>query len=434
MITVLLLLSLLAFIASLFVLTRKSPIAAPVTFSFLAYLHGIVGVGFLFRGMYRHWNWGDRYNFQSWEELTITSYVYVFIICLTLLGFSYIRMRSIRLQTIQLSIQYPNVSRYEISFVAVLCLIYITAVLFGTLRLDVTTTLPFRLNGILEVTVLVILPFYVVIRFINVRHGFWIALLIIALYGLYNITTFGTKGSAVGPLAVLYGVMFIGPRISPAKLIVPLLLAFSLYAVFNPYTFQDSIQDDPDTSRLDLISEALNGGWLFREDSKTQGLLRTARNFSYRTTSILPMQVAINENPSSEFRIRSGVIEHYNRELLKIPAYSTEALGHFGFFMFAVGNHILGFSIGLGVLGIYFLGCLLAERMMGHYGYRPLYAGLLFVIMLLPGLLDGNYHNISHYLQLLFVVLVAVIAFPSLFSAKNLPPDTVPLMKLIRVR
>jgi hypothetical protein len=513
MITLLLVLSFAAFSASTLLLLRKPTTSAPISFLFLAYLHVIFGIGFLFRGLYRHWSWGEGYGWAGQVQLTTTTHIYIFAICLTLLLFSYIRLRFGAQLDQGWSIPLRKFSRYEILLTAILIVIYVVGIAVGTFRIDQSVALPFRLNGIIEITTTVLLPLYIAVRLSHIRMGFWATLAIIEFYSILNISTSGSKSTAILPLVVIFSLTLVYRRLNVSIVLAAMVVGITLYTVLNPFYFRAAIESgiaDPtsevteDNSEVgdDFVElaeqppaiieptaelaeqppaiieptaelaeqtpaiieptaelaeqppaiieptaelaavvtdslELVKGSARLLKISAGQGILTdlgnaptgallSLRNFSHRLTSIIPMQFAIDNSSATSFKFTTDVNGHYNQELLNSLPGTSEATGHFGFFMFAFGNHLLGFIIGISILGLFFTVFIVIDNYSsGTNSRQTVLLGLVVAIMTLSVLLDGNYEKSSSYLQLGFGFIIVWIGSGYLLARPGPSPRTV---------
>lgn len=419
MISLLLITSFLIFVWSVVILIRTRPESAPVTFVFLGFLHVLLGGGYLFRAMYRHWSWGARYPTASFVELTEATYFYILIFCLTLLGLGLIRRRlgSAGYQTSQFQLR-PFTS-YEFLIALVLIIIYILGLIFGTLRIAPDFVLPFRLNGIIEIVTLFLLPLYISIRLLRAPRGFWVGLAVMSAYGAITLVTFGGKAGVMFPLVVFLSTAFYTGKLTLARMIIPTLVILSVYTVINPFYFRVAIDENSDSSPIQLLKESFESASFLNASSRKEHILSSSRNLSYRITSVIPMQQAIDSSSIAGVRLLSDVSGYYNEEILPTPEGTNEALGHFGFFMILFGNHVLGFFVGLLVLLFIFFVCFRLDRhnVKSGTGQRSL-LGLMFVLTLLPFLLDGNYDNLSGYLHIAFSLMFIRFVFPRLLSVQ----------------
>jgi hypothetical protein len=275
---------------------------------------------------------------------------------------------------------------------------------------------------------LVLLPLYVSLRSHQFRGGFWIGLACVAIFGAINLTSFGSKNSAIFPLVVFVSISFLSGRLRIIRLVVPALVILSIYLILNPWYFREQISYGSSTSRLELLKESAKGVETASTDlTAVDVTLLSLRNFSHRVTSIIPMQIAIDVSvPFWETVTAPGIIwntrEYYN-EVVLTPVGSSNALGHFGFFMIMFRNHVLGFVIGCVLLVAYFCVCLHLDKK-AAISNRPYYVleSLVFVLTLLPFLLDGNYSRISGYMHMgASLLCVRYILSPLLVG--NLPGD-----------
>jgi len=431
--SLLLVLSGMVLALSVAVLIRKRPAIAPTTFLLLAFLHALTGTGYLFIGMYRHWSWGERYSSWADVDLTETTYFYVLAICLTLLVLSYIRLRSsvIRAQTSTFRLRPFSV--YELFIALLFVSIYIMGIKLGTLRVGLGATiivLPFRLNGVIEIVSLFLLPLYISLRIHRLRGGFWLGIAVMVVYGTVNLTSFGSKNSAIYPLAVFMSVALLSGRLKVTRLLVPAMVIFSLYTFINPWYFRQELRQGTGSSRMELMRESAQTVRLasYRVSPLQHGLV-AMHNLSHRMTGIVAMQCAIDDSVSvwESITVRGIVLdvgEYYNQEVVHTRSGSSNATGHFAFFMFVFGNHVLGFCVGLSLLVVFFYICLRLDRRAAIFATpRDSLLGLTVVLMLLPLLHDGNYDNVSEYIHLVASLLAVRFIFLRLL-AEPLPPES----------
>jgi len=421
----------LLFVISLFVLRRKRPASAPITFIFLLLCHVIFGCGYLFIAMYRHWSWGERYLLWSHVDLTEAVYVYVFMISMTLFLLSYLRFRSSVTRNADSAFRFRPFSKSEFLIILLCVSLYIAGLKFGTLRVGIgaSVVLPFRLNGIIEIVTLYLFPLYITLNVQRMRAGFWIGMAIIALYGVMNLASSGSKNSAVYPLVVFTSVAFLCGRLKGARILIPTLLVVSLYTLINPWYFREVIRSGGvESSSFQLLAESsqlVKSGGMAAAPLR-HGLL-SLRNLSHRMSGIIPMQCAIdislpvwNAIVSHDFIM--DVTRYYNEQVVYTPLWTSNAPGHFGYFMIMFGNHILGFCTGWLLLMLYFIICLRFDRNVSKFNsQKDVLIGLSFVVMLVPFLLDGNYDNSSCYLHLMFSLLAIRFLFLRLLLSDGLP-------------
>lgn len=422
----LLILSLLFYASSIYMLSRGGRKRGIVGFVYLFWLHAIVGFGYLSLAMYRHWSWGEMH--LSWDNVyfNVIVYWYVFLICLILWGFSYLRLRRCTRLKTPVMFHQRAFSTVELFALVSLLLIYFAGIKFGTLRggLDVPVVLPFRLNGIIEVVILFILPFYISLRILRLRGGFWLGIGIMTVYAAINITSFGSKNSAIYPLAVFISVMLVIERSSLAKILLTSLVVLSTYTLINPGYFREEIRSRSSLSSVQMIKES-SATVRYSGDSTTKLILYGLRNLSHRISGIIPMQIAIDVSvpmwKAIECRDVVWDIEtYYNEKIMGTPFGTSYATGHFAYFMLMFGNHFIGFCFGWLLLILTFYVCLhLDQHIESKKTLRSGLVGITFVLLLLPLFLDGNYDNLSGYLQLVFCMLVAWNIFPLIFHKRG---------------
>ncbi len=426
MVDYLLILSLLFYACSIYTLFRSGRKRGIVGFVFLFWLHAIVGFGYLSLAMYRHWSWGEMHFLWDDVYFDVSVYWYVFFICLILWGFSYIRFRHWARLKIPVVFHQRAFSTIELFALAFLLLIYFAGIKFGTLRvgLDIPVVLPFRLNGIIEVVILFILPLYISLRILRFRGGFWLGMGIITVFAAINITSFGSKNSAIYPLAVFISVMLVIERSSLAKILLASLVVLSTYTLINPGYFREEIRSGPGLSSLEMIKESAE----VRQNSdlsESKLILYGLRNLSHRITGIVPMQIAIGVSvpmwEAIEWReVVWDIKTYYNKKIMGTPFGTTYATGHFAYFMLMFGNHFIGICFGWLLLSLAFYVCLhLDQHIESKKTLRSGLVGITFVLLLLPFILDGNYDNLSGYLQFVFCILVTWNLFPLIFHEKG---------------
>ena len=111
----------------------------------------------------------------------------------------------------------------------------------------------------------------------------------------------------------------------------------------------------------------------------------------------------------------TDVRRYYNEEVVATPFGTSNATGHFAFFMLMLGNHFFGFCVATLILATLFYVCLrLDRRICKMRSSRDIVLGITFVLMLLHFLVDGNYDSISGYLQLTFCLLIVRYFLPYL--------------------
>lgn len=426
--SMLLILSITLFAISLLLLVGKSSLNAPVTFVLLAFLHALIGGGYLFLLAYRHWSWGERYPLWDFVDFSETLYVYVFLLCLTLLFLSLIRFRaSYRLPSAR-NLCLENISLSEYTLGLILCLVYFVGIAFGTLRTGIgpVVALPLRLNGIIELVILFLLPLYVSLYVRRWRRGFWWGMAFFLIYGAFNIGSFGAKKSAIYPLTVFISIVFLSGQLKISRLLLPALAVLSLYVLINPWHIRETIRDDSGISPTQALVEGAEiARYRGRGIDFVQRSFNAVHNFSHRITGAVPTQIAIDESISlqrwSPGSMISDVREYYNRDLLGTPPGGTHATGHMGYFMLRFQNHVLGFAAGLLILLVCFYVCLRFDRAAAALADpRQSLMGVTFVLMVLPFLHDGNYGILSGYLHLaVSLVAVKLLFFPLL--EKQLP-------------
>jgi len=433
MIDLLLLLSMAFYAASVFVLLRGGRKCGIVGFVYLFWLHAIIGFGYLFLAMYRRWSWGPLY--PSWANVYLedTAYLYVCLICLALLIFGWIRLRFHRgdRHVALPRLPFHAFSRLDLLVVGFCLLTYLVGIKFGTLRVGIglLLVLPYRLNGIIEIVVSFFFPLYLSLLSLHSSRGFWIGFAITVGYALINLAVFGSKFSSIYPIAIFISIMFLSDRLRIAKLLLPIIVVLGIYTILNPYYFRSEIKRGTVSSPVQLIRESARDVRISAEKgSNIENCLLGIRNLCHRITGIIPMQIAIDASVPMWDAIKSrglvtDVRRYYNEKVLRTPLGTSNATGHFGFFMVMLGQDFLGFCAAMLTLVASFCICLhLDRRISERHSPADIVVGITFVLMLLPFLIDGNYDKLSGYLKLAFSLLVVKCLLPYLFLRNGPEP------------
>jgi hypothetical protein len=186
-----------------------------------------------------------------------------------------------------------------------------------------------------------------------------------------------------------------------------MLVVVSLYAVFNPYYFRQSLVNGERVSNIEKLKKSSE----FVDISSNRVLLGI-RNLAVRITGILPMQQAIDDSSNYFTSIQPWCISfkpnrYYNEKIQFSPYGTSDATGHFGCFMFMFHNHVIGALIGFFLLFFFY-------RISCYFDYLAykngkdyfLVQGVFFVMWALGLMVDGNYDKLSGYLKLIFGLIV----------------------------
>lgn len=411
MINLLLMLAIMLYGVSFFELFKYRNKRGIVEFIFLFWLHFLIGSGYLLIALYRYWEWGPRLPRYAHVEFGTVTYIYVSLLCLGIFILNRRRLVSHTAFSKPTALKVKPFSLFDIAVIASFLLVYLVGCSFNTIgRGGEHYYLPFRLNGIIEVTILFLIPFYISLRVTTLRWSYWVGLAIITVYAVFNIALFGSKNTAVFPL-IIFLTNFMATRpLTIRQILVPIFLIVSLYVVLNPYYFSSSLQGERNLSVMKRLEKSI-------QSSNTSGLgtglriLLGIRNLANRITGVKQMQDAVDNSVSfgksvvSE-RMIFKVNRYYNGQILYSGYGTSDAVGHFGFFMFMFRNHVLGFLIGCVVLILFFqIACYFdyyARQKDVHY---PKLQGITFVMLNLEIMTDGNYDNLSGYLKIIFGVI-----------------------------
>jgi len=375
---------------------------------YLFWLHAVVGAGYLFLPLYREWLAGDalpvweslRFGELSHEALTI-SLVLAVLICGLLLLFTFLCPRWPSASQSARAAEIRRFRACDALVVTGFVTIYGLGLLFGTLRVGIglRVVLPMRLNGVIEVVTLTLLPFYVALRMLALKKGFWVGLAIMLLYGLNNLTCFGSKYSAILPVAVFVSVYMSHRRLRVVQVVLPLAAIALLYSFLNPYYFRVAIRDGHTSSPVEMIIRSAHSA---RDAvSGPQRYIIGLRNLSHRITGIAPMQIAIESTlrRTSWGRrpfVREQVGEFYNYEILDTGEFTRNACGHFGFFILLFDDHVVGFVVGCIVLCLYLAVALWLDSRAQRTGSRVYtMLGVLYVLTLFAGRIRAAHGCVS---------------------------------------
>jgi hypothetical protein len=326
---------------------------------------------------------------------------------------------SLKLKTPPLVI--AKFSYQEFVLVFVLFIIYRIGLKYETLAYS-PISLPFRLNGIVEVGILLLIPFYISLRVLQKQRNFWIALFVITIYSLFNIVTFGSKQTAVFPMVVFSSILIATRPKDVHKIFIVIFALSSLYIVFNPYYFRESIVKGHDQTIMEKIENSFNSE--IKQNAFQLALLGT-RNLAIRITGIIPMQHGIENSKkifySTDSLLTANVNNYYNEMIMYSNYGTSDAVGHFGFFIFFFQNHSIGIFFGIVLLFLlYHISFHFDSLSQKENFLRPTLQGIGFTLLILDFLVDGNYDKLSGYLKLAFgFVSIGILA--RMLLEENLP-------------
>ena len=216
-------LSIVVFFFSLWLLFKRKQQGGVLGLLYLALLHGVVGLGFVYMGFYIGLEVGEVFAPSRYGGISESAYWSTLAITVVLLVLnqawykldsraSFSRLPEFRFQTKRAAI-------------VVLCLVpvYMAGLQFRTLGvgLELAYVLPLRLNGIIEAVTLFLLPFVLAVLFLGSERRSWAGLGVIVLYALYNLVSFGSKFAAIFPIVVFSSTHFVCGRFPLKKLAWP---------------------------------------------------------------------------------------------------------------------------------------------------------------------------------------------------------------------
>ena len=363
----------------------------------------------VFSAVYEAFSLGPLYPTYSLGSTSETAYWYVFMISISLLAFNELWYRYDRLPqgAVQSMEKILNLTPLQsIVVLSVFLLTYFAALRFRTLGvgLELNYVLPYRLNGVIEVTSLFLLPFFMALLSQGSRKRYFLFTCLILLYALSNLVSFGSKYAAAYPI-VVYAAVHAMTSGKTFRRTLPLLAALlSLYTLLNPYYFRAALSNDLNLGPVETITESFRQA---TDSSVATPLLLGLRNVSVRVTGLHAMDWAIKITEALPGPQRDPV--RFLNEFFN-SGESNLAAGHFGYFMFATGSHPIGLLMAIVVLGLYFAPILWLDHkaMKPNGGTRHLLLGLVLILNLMPFLVDGRYEITSYYFQLAFSLIVAI--------------------------
>jgi hypothetical protein len=301
----------------------------------------------------------------------------------------------------------PPLSPLDLAFFVFSLLIYVAAIRFGTLRVgnEVTVVLPFRLNGLIEASCLFLIPFWFSLYLCHYVKRFTVALATLAAIGVANLYFFGSKFAALFPLVSLIAVASAVRRTELRKIAAVGVVIASFYTVINPYYFRVLITEGRNASLVAAVKES-RGTVVEAERGPLMGL----RNLAMRITGVYPMQEALTDLGSSDFRVLftekiQSPWEYYNFHLHPSTDGSSCATGYFAFFMLLLRDPLVGFFVGLGVqFPVLFGLAVLDRRIAARQPTFQALTGLMLVISLLPFMIGGTFDHMERYFHGSFVV------------------------------
>ncbi|MBI5713656.1 MAG: hypothetical protein HZC38_09575 [Chloroflexi bacterium] len=396
--------SVIIFSASAYLLFRRSKQCGKLGFFTLFWLHGIVGVGYVFIAVYETYDLGPAYTFPySLGPTSSETYWYVLLICLVLLGLNQIwhkfdkGTQSFQLDSI--GFLWPEI----LVIAPVLMIIYVAGVRFGTLSVglgEVLYALPLRLNGVIEVVTLYIIPFYLALVFQS-KKGLVPGLSTVSLYGLFNLTLFSSKLAALFPVVVFASVRFVIRKQAARELFWPLIVMLAAYSFLNMGYIREVLREGAVVSFAEMVSESFEQSSMVSGETRINPLV-AFRNIGVRITGARGLDWGIrltSMRPQPE-----PFVTNY---LERIFGSSGLAVGHFGYFMIATGSSLLGFLLAVGIWGLLlFTAIYFDQTSIRTSDVRMLLIGMTLFLSLMHPLIDGTYDNDSYYLQSAFSMLV----------------------------
>lgn len=356
-----------------------------------ATLLGMMGTGYVFAGVYELFQLADPYPFIRVPNQEVAA-AWLILMASGLLLAGCVRMsKSDVPQSLLLHWTHLRVPSFVVLVIA-----YFLSITFRTFAVgaDVLVVLPYRLNGVLELFGLFLLPLWLASAPRSKRGRMLGAIALVGM-SLVNLTMFGSKWAAVYPVVVYCTFLYVGRARRLRTLGTPLIAFALMYTVLNPELFSDLLVNEP-LSGLERIQESIRRRGVLAGDPE-ESILLGLRNASVRISGYVPLQWSLyTVRELGESGFFAGRL--LNQGLLNADEGNTWALGHFGYFVVVVGHGALGTLAGATVLVL--LGVLLRglARMKGaHIHGGGASFGLLLGSVVL--LVDGRYELIDYYLQ-----------------------------------
>jgi len=415
--------SVVIFLVSTFLLLRRRNKCGKLGFLYLLWLHAIIGSGYVFMAVYDKFELGPPYpNPFRLGSPSDTAYWYTLVISLSLLVLNGIWYKS---DKVPQSFRLPRLKSLRPRFlIAVLLMlpIYLAGLQFNTLGvgLELNYALPFRLNGVIEITILFLLPFCLAILSLGSRKNFLVGMVMVGFYSLYNLVSFGSKFAALYPVVIFGSVHFVLNRLNWRTLLGPFVLMLAAYALLNPYYFRSALEQNLQLSFTEAITKSYHQAV---QSAGGVNLLVGLRNISCRVGGLEAMATAIGmteiyPHPSP------FAIKHLNNFFNS--GSTSLAPRHFGYFMIATGNHFLGLLLGIVVLGLCLRVAIHFDRIAARdANVVALMVGMAFVLNIFGFLIDGRYAQSSNYLHLIFSMVVVRFLFAKQRSPRSRPGASV---------
>lgn len=286
---------------------------------------------------------------------------------------------------------------------------YVLALKLNVLNISAggTVSLPFRLNGVIEVICLFIIPAFFAL-FLK-RSGFYL----IILYSLSNLLFTGSKGASLIPI-LGYLIFYLASNLGRInyRLFIIASFPFVIYIFFNPYQFAVMISESDDFSNF-IANIISNPSMIFSWHNSTESFLdiglKSIRNLLERINGLTPF-LWVSDFVASGTILNSTSLGEFNDTYIR-PLAGSYSVGMLGNMILLSGNVFIGI-----LLYILFLlsSCMFFEfvrKFQTNKGIVDVY--LVFISFFLCALsIEGVIIDIEFFLKLIFSsIFILIILF-----------------------
>jgi len=298
--------------------------------------------------------------------------------------------------------------RYPHMFLLLVIVSLLLAFRFNTLAVGLEkTSLPFRLSGVIEFNVLLLVPLAVSYFF---KGLYFRQFVLMALYSIFVLVFFGSKFYAFYPLFALIVIVLLEPLNNKSSffrrhfVLICTIFVLAVYLILNPFYFRVTMAAGEEMSFLEMMYRSYlsaNSGIY----SFVERFLISLFNISSRLAGMEMMVYAIDVVEVQDSFLQNP---HYiiNSYFNAFGTGSTWAPGLLGYFVLFAGDLYVGLFFLLIFVCFYVL---ILYQVSLRYNY---YTVALFFVLTFPWFIDGPIHG-EVFLKIMYLCFVDMLFFDS---------------------